>query len=431
MQAAVMTARIVDQQETGAAGAAAPAPGRNRRVVFAIGHMGPGGAQRVVANAANSLVERGLEMHIVTISRTPADAYQLDPAVVRHRLSGLPPPDPTRAAAPAGSAEALPERRRGPVKQTLRPAVLLAFAAREQAKRLRALLRRRAVPAALVRQMRKEIRAIDPDCVVSFLTRTNIIVLLATRRLSVRTLVSERNDPRLQRQGRAIEAARRFLYRRASLVTANTRGALAAMTDYVPKERLAFLPNPLAVPADRSIAEFHTPTFLTVARLVEQKGIDTLLRAAAGALPELPGWRLAIVGDGPLRSQLQALGKELGVDDRIDWIGHVDDPFPYLRAARFFVLPSRFEGSPNALLEAMSCGLASIVTDASPGPLELVGDDRAGLVVPVDDWQAMSRAIVTLARDEQLRDRLSAGAFELSRPHLPETALGTWLEIIA
>ncbi|MCW5716328.1 MAG: glycosyltransferase [Bauldia sp.] len=422
-----MSARLVDQQEPGPGGAAAPAPVRPRRVVFAIGHMGPGGAQRVVANAANSLVERGLEMHIVTISRTPADAYKLDPAVVRHRLTGLPPPDPTRTRT-TGNGARDPERRRGPIRQTLRPAVHLAFAAREQ---LRAFLRRRAVPAALVRQMRKEIRAIQPDCVVSFLTRTNIIVLLATRRLRVRTLVSERNDPRLQRQGRAIEAARRFLYRRASLVTANTKGALAAMADYVPKEKLAFLPNPLVIPADRSAALFRAPTFVTVARLVEQKGIDTLVRAAAIALPDLPGWRLTIVGDGPLRSQLEALGTELGIADRIDWIGHVDDPFPYLRAARFFVMPSRFEGSPNALLEAMSCGLASIVTDASPGPIELIGQDGAGLVVPVDDAEALGRSIVALAEDEGLRGRYSAAAIERVRPHLPEVALATWVEVIA
>lgn len=121
----------------------------------------------------------------------------------------------------------------------------------------------------------------------------------------------------------------------------------------------------------------------------------------------------------------------MGVADRIDWIGHVDDPFPFLRAARFFVLPSRFEGSPNALLEAMSCGLASIVTDASPGPIELIGDDRAGVVVPVDDAAALGDAIVTLAQDENLRTRYSEGAMERSRPHLPEVALATWVEVIA
>ena len=94
-------------------------------------------------------------------------------------------------------------------------------------------------------------------------------------------------------------------------------------------------------------------------------------------------------------------------------------------------MSSRFEGSPNALLEAMSCGLASIVTDASPGPIELIGEDSAGLVVPVDDAEALASSIVALAGDDGLRARYSAGAIERSRPHLPEIALATWVEVIA
>jgi glycosyltransferase involved in cell wall biosynthesis len=422
-----MTARIVDQMEAGPDVAALAPRVQPRRVVFAIGHMGPGGAQRVVANAANSLVERGLEMHIVTLSQTPPDAYRLHPAIVRHRLGGA-----TRSGKAGPAAMEADEKHRGPIKRALRPAVLLAFAALLRIKRTaRALLKRSGISTESVRGLRKTLAVVQPDCVFSFLTRTNVIALMAARGMDLRIVISERNDPRLQRHPKAVETARRILYPRATVVTANTRGALEALEAYVPKEKLAFLPNPLTVPAERNVARFDAPTFLTVARLVEQKGIDTLVRAAALALPELPGWRLAIVGDGPLRAPLEELARDLGVADRIDWIGHVDDPFPYLRAARFFVLPSRFEGSPNALLEAMSCGLASIVTDASPGPLELIGEESAGLVVPVDDWQAMSRSIVALAGDDRLRDRLSAGALERSEPHLPEVALRTWLEVIA
>jgi glycosyltransferase involved in cell wall biosynthesis len=422
-----MTARIVEQLEAGGAGASALATGRKRRVIFAIGHMGPGGAQRVVANAANSLVERGLEMHIVTLSPTPPDAYTLHAGIIRHRLGGT-----LKSATGGSGATETTEKYRGPIKRALRPAVLLAFAVLLRVKRTaRALLKRSGISTESVRGLRKVVNLVQPDCVFSFLTRTNVIALMATRGMDIRTVISERNDPRLQRHPRAVETARRLLYPRATVVTANTLGALEALEAYVPKAKLAFLPNPLTVPADRVVAGFDAPTFLTVARLVEQKGIDTLVRAAGVALPELPGWRLAVVGDGPLRADLEALAREVGIAGRIDWIGHVDDPFPYLRAARFFVLPSRFEGSPNALLEAMSCGLASIVTDASPGPLELIGKETAGLVVPVDDWQAMSRSIVALARDDRLRERLSAGALERSEPHLPEVALRTWLEVIA
>ncbi|MCC6735183.1 MAG: glycosyltransferase [Bauldia sp.] len=383
----------------------------------------------MVANAANSLVERGVELHVVTISRTPSDAYELSPRIVRHRLGGFSTPKTLKEPGVSSKQRpaTAPVKHRGPIKRTLRPAVLLAFVVISKVTHSVAFLRRRAI----VRGLRKELREIAPDTVVSFLTRTNIITLLAARRLKTRTVVSERNDPRLQRHSPGIEAARRLTYPRASVVTANTRGALDVLASFVPREKLAFLPNPLTIPSGAAIADFASPTFVTVARLVEQKGIDTLVRAAALALPQLPRWRLAIVGDGPLRASLEALATELGVADRIDWIGHVDDPFPFLRAARFFVLPSRFEGSPNALLEAMSCGLASIVTDASPGPIELIGDDRAGVVVPVDDAAALGDAIVTLAQDENLRTRYSEGAMERSRPHLPEVALATWVEVIA
>jgi glycosyltransferase involved in cell wall biosynthesis len=163
---------------------------------------------------------------------------------------------------------------------------------------------------------------------------------------------------------------------------------------------------------------------------VEQKGIDVLLKAAAQAFEVLPEWRLAIVGDGPLRDDLQALARDLGIAARVDWFGHVDDPAPYLRAAKFFVLTSRFEGSPNALLEAMACGLPAIVANASPGPLELVGEEAAGLIVPVEDIAATAKAIVKLAGDEGLRITLAAAARERTRTHHVDEAMAVWLKLL-
>ena len=233
---------------------------------------------------------------------------------------------------------------------------------------------------------RGKIKSIEADAVLSFLTQTNILTVLATRGLNTRTVISERNDPRLQRHRRRVELLRKFLYRRADIVTANSRGALTALEAFVPREKLAFLPNPLALPASIEVARLEAPTIITVGRLVEQKGLDVLITAWAKAAPRLPGWRLAIVGDGPLRGELEALAQTLGVDDSIDWYGHLADPFPLVRAAKFFVLTSRFEGTPNALLEAMACGLPGVVSDASPGPCELAGEDQsAGLIVPVED----------------------------------------------
>ena len=75
-------------------------------------------------------------------------------------------------------------------------------------------------------------------------------------------------------------------------------------------------------------------------------------------------------------SELKEQARKLGVEDSVDWVGHVSDPFPLLRGAKLFVMTSRFEGTPNALLEAMACGLPAVVSDASPGPCELIGTDE-------------------------------------------------------
>ena len=135
------------------------------------------------------------------------------------------------------------------------------------------------------------------------------------------------------------------------------------------------------------------------------------------------------MGDGPLRNDLEALARELGIASRIDWFGHVDNPVPYLRASQVFVLTSRFEGSPNALLEAMACGLPAVVSNASPGPLELIGDD-AGLIVPVEDVEATADGMVRLATDEALRARLGQAALARTQIHQLDRAMQVWLELL-
>ena len=150
----------------------------------------------------------------------------------------------------------------------------------------------------------------------------------------------------------------------------------------------------------------------------------------AGAFESLPGWRLAIVGDGPLRAELEALAEDLNIASRIDWIGQVSNPAAYLKGAKFFVLTSRFEGSPNALLEAMACGLSAVVSDASPGPLELIRDEDAGLVVPVKDVEATTAAIMRLADDPALRERLGQAAIARTEIHKLDQAMDAWLELL-
>ena len=177
-------------------------------------------------------------------------------------------------------------------------------------------------------------------------------------------------------------------------------------------ERLALLPNPLpGVPATVVGSGASTATgFITVARLVPQKGLDVLI----AALPRLSGaataWPVTLVGDGPERGTLQQQAQDLGVSDRLQFMGFRPDPERFLADAAVFVLPSRFEGMPNALLEAMAAGLAVVVTDASPGPLEVVEPGVSGLVVPSDDPIALAAAMQELAADPERCRRMGAAA---------------------
>jgi glycosyltransferase involved in cell wall biosynthesis len=110
-------------------------------------------------------------------------------------------------------------------------------------------------------------------------------------------------------------------------------------------------------------------------------------------------------------------------------VGVVPDPVPLFQSAAIFVLPSRYEGMPNALVEAMTCGLPVVVTDSSPGPLELLRHGINGLVVPGDNAPAMAEAIERLIRDATLRDRLGQAArASVTRFSFAET-LDIWNDI--
>jgi glycosyltransferase involved in cell wall biosynthesis len=151
------------------------------------------------------------------------------------------------------------------------------------------------------------------------------------------------------------------------------------------------------------------PFGLYVGRLEHIKGVDRLLRA----LSKVDDLLLVIVGDGSKRAALQNLAAEIGVADRVRFVGFSDRVPEYMRAADAFFLPSRGEGMSNALLEAMASGLACVATEAS-GVRELFGDDR-GLVVRGEDLGAWSAVMRRIAADEGVRARLGAQAAALVR----------------
>ena len=148
-----------------------------------------------------------------------------------------------------------------------------------------------------------------------------------------------------------------------------------------------------------------------MARLnVRQKAQDVLLKAWARLAPDMPEWTLAVAGEGADEKALRALASSLGLSGRVEWLGWVPDIERCYEKAAIFCLPSRHEGTPNALLEAMAFGLPPVVTDGSSGPLEHVVDGENGLVAPVDDEERLAGAILKLAADPEFAERLGAEA---------------------
>ncbi|MEX5721405.1 glycosyltransferase [Geodermatophilus maliterrae] len=142
-----------------------------------------------------------------------------------------------------------------------------------------------------------------------------------------------------------------------------------------------------------------------VGRLHEQKGFDVLLRAVAG-LPEV---HVVVVGDGQERAGLERLAADLGLHGRVSWLGWSDHASGYVRSFDVLAVPSRYEGLPLVVLEAMLGRVPLVVTPVGGIP-DAVRDGESGLVVPVDDVAALRSALARLAADPGLGHRLAAAA---------------------
>lgn len=348
-----------------------------------IADMGSGGAQRVVSLLAKEWSDAGLRVGLITLSEASTDFFRVDPRVTRICIGGLD----------------------------------------ESTSLLRALGANR----ARIKSLRGAIVHSGAPVVISFVGATNILTILAARSLDVRVVISERNDPARQSLGRAWDLLRRRLYRKADVVTANSEGALRALNAFVPAAKLRLVHNPVAQGGQRDPEPGH---ILFVGRLVAQKGIDVLLDAMATVVSSVPTGRLTIVGGGELEGTLRAQADRLKLGDSVRWIGVTDDLAMLWRTAQVFVLPSRYEGTPNALLEAMAWGLPCAVTTGVGGALDLVEDRRSALVVPIGDVEALADAIVELLRDQALADRVGNAAKEAVEDLTPAVVARRWLALL-
>ncbi len=165
------------------------------------------------------------------------------------------------------------------------------------------------------------------------------------------------------------------------------------------------------LPADPTTEGLPTASslWLSVGRLERQKGIDILIAAIPAVLQVQPNAAFVIIGDGPDRRALEAQASLLGVAHRVRFLGRRSDVGRWLKAASALVLPSRWEGMPNVVLEAMAAGTPVIATRVE-GIAELVADGETGLTVPAEDSRALSEVILRLIRQPEFSEQLAKSA---------------------
>ena len=369
------------------------------RLALVISSLAGGGAERMMAALANAWVADGVGVTLVTLALRSEDGYPLRPEIVRVELG-------------------------------------LMGDSRDATSSLLASLRR-------VRALRCAIKASRPDAVVSFMTTTNLLVLLAVAWLRVPVIVSERTFVGAQPPRGVLRSLYRFLYRRAAAVVVQTRRGAADLEARVGR-RVHVIPNwvtsgggdlPCDTPeisaAVAEPVEIDTRVVLGVGRLGPEKGFDLLIDAFSRVSDRHPSWRLVILGEGPARADLTALISAHRLGARVSLPGFTSAPRAFMREAALFVLSSRFEGMPNALIEAMSEGLACVSFDCPTGPGELIDHGVNGWLVPAGDTAALAVALDRLMGDDALRERLGTRAGEIKDAYSQRAILELWNALLA
>jgi glycosyltransferase involved in cell wall biosynthesis len=349
--------------------------GHVHRVAVVMHDMRGGGAERMMINLASGFADLGLEVDLVAVRAEGPLTAQIDPRV---RLVDL---DCGRTVRSIG--------------------------------RLSAYLRRS-----------------RPDVAFGGLVHINTALVLANLLAGrpTRVVVSERNTTSIDSAAAETLAVRLAhkaipaIYRLADGI-ATVSGGVAddlAASYGLARDRIEVLHNPVVTPSlERMageepghpwLAPGQPPVILGAGRLAAQKDFPTLLRAFA-KVKQTTECRLIIVGEGTDREALEGLARQLGIDDSTDLPGYQANPYAWMRRAAVFVLSSRWEGSPNALVEAMACGTPVVATDCPNGPREITENGQWGRLVEMGDVDGMAKAIAdTLqhpADSEALIDRAS------------------------
>jgi glycosyltransferase involved in cell wall biosynthesis len=279
---------------------------------------------------------------------------------------------------------------------------------------LTALGRRSPWDVMVVHRLARALASARPHVVHSFLPFANLLTSIAAARAHVPCVILSQRASYEATLTPLWRRAARWSHARASHVIVNSEAARREeIAAGFPPERIHYIPNGIdvtvaAAATDRAALGLPAgPLVVCLAQLAPEKGHADLLAAWPVVAAKVSGATLALVGDGRLRGSLEAQAARLGVLASVRFLGFRHPAAPYLAAADIVVLPSRTEGMPNALLEAMALG-KPVVATAVGGVRELIEEDLTGRLVAAADPAALAQALAGLLADEAGAARLAA-----------------------
>ena len=344
------------------------------KILFFINHLADGGAERVAATLLNHLCEKH-EVELVLFSGKQA-SYNINPRI------------PTKKIIVSDNNKIIKVFRR-------------------------------------VSKIRKLIKETKPDLIITFMVDLSMQVLLANYLTSNKLIVSEHTTIQSTRQLHRI-ITRHILYRLASKII------FISESDYIYAnwlKRKTFIYNPLCYPPAQTSHKENDIVAIGPQKRWRSKGFDMLISAWSKIAPSHPNWKLQFIG-ATNDNYIRDLVKSYSLEKQVVFLGWTDEIDKVLQIKSIYILSSRHEGFPCCLIEAMSQGCACLAFDCKTGPNEIITDGKSGLLAKNGDIDDLANKLEMLINDEQLRNRLSAGAIEEVKRFDKNVFFAQWDKII-
>lgn len=260
---------------------------------------------------------------------------------------------------------------------------------------------------------RRHVKEEKPDAILAFMVMINFSVMVSQLFCRFPLFLAERNDPRYFGRNKYLRKLINAMYglsnvRKVIMQTDNNRNYFSEKI----KKKTDVIYNPIVMDekfVGCSIKEKKENRIVSVARLERQKHQHILIKAFSTFLESHPDYTLTLYGDGSRKGELQDLCKDLGISSRVFFPGRTNDVYNSIKNASMFIMTSEYEGMSNSLIEAMCLGLPCISTKVS-GAIDLIEHGENGMLINVDDVNALVDTMRTIADNDELANKLSVNA---------------------